>query len=193
MPAPEPSFELRPKTEPCRAILAHWQELRGNRLRPTRAEVDPTTLARSLPHAGLFEVQSLELTVCQLAGTAFHKSLGFELTGRNVIHIYAPSLHRAAGYRFLMMATHPCAAMFDMNLSFSIGTQNLHEVMLLPLGPNALGVPPALLVGIAATGAVDWESTAMLPQASQSPNFRFFDIGAGIPESWPPDDFNATA
>jgi hypothetical protein len=39
---------------------------------------------------------------------------------------------------------------------------------------------------------VEWESKATLPQANQSPNFRFFDIGAGIPESWPPDDFKGT-
>ena len=135
-------------------------------------------------------MRSPDLTICRLAGTAFHKTLGFELTGKNVIHIYTPNLHRAAGYRFWMMASQPCASMFDMNLSFSVGAQNPHEVMLLPLEASRPGTSASLLVGIAASDVVLWNSAAMLPQVGQSPSSRFFDIGAGIPPSWPPDDFN---
>jgi hypothetical protein len=69
--------------------------LRGDRLRPRRADIDPLALARHLPNIGIFEVLSPSLTLCQSAGTAFHRTLGFELTGKNVIQ-----LHRAAGYRF---------------------------------------------------------------------------------------------
>jgi hypothetical protein len=61
--------------------------------------------------------------------------------------------------------------------------------MLLPLEPEQPEASPTLLVGIAPIHAVEWENTAVLPQLDPSPNFRFVDIGAGIPPSWPPDDF----
>jgi hypothetical protein len=185
-----PGFDLSLKTSPCRAVLDYWLASRGDRLRPRRAEIDPLALGRYLPNVGLFEVRSPDLTVCHLAGTAFRTSLGFELTGRNVIHLYGPDLHRAAGYRFLMMATNPCAATFEMLLRFSTGEENPHEILLLPLEPDDGETPPALLVAIAPMERVEWESTAILPQFLESPSFRFVDIGAGVPASWPPDDFN---
>ena len=188
----KPFFDPPPKTAPCRAILDHWRGLRGTRLRPARGEIDPAMLARALQHAGIFEVRSPVLTVCQIAGTMFRKSLGFELTGRNVIHLYAPELHRAAGYRFFMMATHPCAATLELPLRFSSGERNLHEIVLLPLAPDGPDALPTLLVGVSALDSVYWKNEAILPQPKATPSFRFVDIGAGIPAtSMPPDDFNA--
>jgi hypothetical protein len=182
------NFAPRPVSKPCGATLDHWLELRGERLRPRRPEIDPAALMPFLPNIGIFEVVAPDVTICRLAGTAFHRSLGFELTGRNVSELYGPSLYRAAGYRFHMMATHPCAAMFDLILRFSSGAENPHEIMLLPLEPGAPSASPALLVGIAPLRAVEWENTAVLPQLDASPSFRFIDIGAGVPASWPPDD-----
>jgi hypothetical protein len=102
-----PDFEPQPRTERCRNILRHWQTLRGDRLRPCRSEIDPANMVRDLPHIGLFEVHAPDLTYCRLAGTAYRFSLGFELTGKNVVHLYAQELHRTAGYRFYMIATQP--------------------------------------------------------------------------------------
>jgi len=188
--APNPGFDTPPKTETCRFILKYWQALRGARPRPRRAEIDPAALAPYLPQVGLFEVQSPEFTLCRLAGTAFRLSLGFELTGRNVVHLYAPELHRAAGYRFHMMVTQPCASMLELPLKFSTGLEHPHEVLLLPLEPEGPEASPQLLVGMAGIDDVLWQNTAILPQLQPSSTFRFVDIGAGVPESsMPPDNF----
>jgi hypothetical protein len=162
--------------------------LRGARLRPRRREVDPADLSRHLPRIGLFEVRTPELTLCRLAGTAFRNSLGFELTGRNVIHLYAPDLHRAAGYRFHMMAAWPCGATLELPLKFSSGLENPHEILLLPLEPDRSDAPSLLLVGMAAIGRLEWQNAAILPQLQPSSTFRFVDIGAGIPASTMPPD-----
>jgi hypothetical protein len=183
------NFAPRPSSKPCGVILDHWQALRGDRLRPRRSELDAAGLAPHLQNVGIFEVCAPDVTLCRLAGAAFHRTLGYELTGRNVVELYGPPLYRAAGYRFHMMATQPCGAMFDLVLRFASGAENPHEIMLLPLEPEDPGAPATLLVGIAAINAVEWENTAILPQLNPSPNFRFIDIGAGIPQSWPPDDF----
>ena len=193
-PPVRPAADLLPRTEACRFIIDYWRRVRGDRLRPRDGEIDPAGLAKYLPHIALLEVRARDETYCRLAGTAIRLSLGFELTGKNVIHIYAPELHRAAGYRFWSMATHPCGAMFEMPLRFStglsIGVEAPHEVVVLPLEPDSPGAPPMLLLGAAGMAAVKWENTALLPQLDASPSFRFVDIGAGIPvSSLPPDDF----
>ena len=87
-------------------------------MRPRNAEINPAALARYLPHVALLEVRSADDTICRLAGTAIRLSLGFELTGKSVIHLYAPELHRAAGFRFWTMATQPCGATFEIGLRF---------------------------------------------------------------------------
>jgi hypothetical protein len=194
MPMQNMNFVPRPSSKPCGAILDHWQALRGDRLRPRRSEIDPGALVPFLPNIGIFQVISPEVTLCRLAGTAFHRSLGFELTGRNVAELYGPTLYRTAGYRFQLLATQPCGAMFDLVLQFASGAENPHEIMLLPLEPEEPGASPTLLVGAAPIRAVEWENTAVLPQLEPSPNFRFIDIGAGIPTSlFPPDDFGKNA
>lgn len=147
-------------------------------------------MARYLPQVALFEVRSPELTLCRLAGTAFRLSLGFELTGMNLNHLYAPEPHRAAGYRFTTMATRPCAATVELALRFSSQARAPHELIFLPLEPDGSEVPPTLLVATAGIDAALWQNTAILPQLQASPTFRFIDIGAGVPASTlPPDDF----
>ncbi len=189
-PAAAPVMDLSPRTEACRFIVDYWRSLRGDRILPRNAEIDPIALMRNLPHVALFEVRTPDLTVCRLAGTTFGLSLGFELTGKNVIHLYGPDLHRAAGYRFWMMAKQPCAALFEMPLRFSTGADAPHEVVVLPLEAEGPVPAPVLLVGTAGIEAVRWQHSAGLPQLNASPSFRFFDIGAGIPaSSLPPGDF----
>jgi hypothetical protein len=187
-PAPSPNRALQ--TETCKFLLGYWQALRGARLLPAHADIDPASLSRFLPKIGLFEVRSPDLTICRLAGTGFRASLGFELTGRNVVHLYAADLHRAAGYRFWMMATKPCGAALVLPLVFSSGSANPHEVLLLPVAPNKPDGSTLLLVGIASFERLEWENAALLPQLSASPDFDFIDIGAGRPASTlPPADF----
>jgi len=190
LPAAVPAFDLSPLTEPCRFIADYWLALRGQRMLPRNAEIDPAALARNLPHVALLEVRSPDDTICRLAGTSIRLSLGFELTGKSVIHLYAPELHRAAGFRFWTMATQPCGATFEMGLRFSTGAHAPHEVIILPLEPDGPGMAPTLLLGAAGMQAVNWENIAVLPQLQAAPSFRFIDIGAGIPPSTlPPDDF----
>jgi hypothetical protein len=76
-----------------------------------------------------------------------------------------------------MMGTHPCGARFDLMLKFSSGADNPHEILLLPLEPDAPGAPPSLLVRIAPVALGQFETAAVLPQLNQSPNFRFVEIG----------------
>jgi hypothetical protein len=189
-PSAKSAFDPPPKTEACRVILDHWEALRGDRLLPGHAEFDPAAVARYLQNLALFEVRSPEVTHCRLAGTAFRLTLGFELTGTNVNHLYAPELHRAAGYRFTMMATRPCAATVELALRFSGQRQAPHELIFLPMEPDRPDAPPLLLVATAGIDAALWQNTAILPQLEASPSFRFIDIGADIPSSTlPPDDF----
>jgi hypothetical protein len=99
MTSAAPDIPSIAQTDHCRSIIDYWRVLRGARMAPLRGDFDPAEVPRHLPHVAIFEVLGPELTLCRLAGTAWRRSLGFELTGKNVVHLYAAELHRAAGWR----------------------------------------------------------------------------------------------
>jgi hypothetical protein len=48
-----------------------------------------------------------------------------------------------------------------MPLRFSLGAENTHEVMLLPLESDEPGSAPVLLVGTSAIAATGWQNAAI--------------------------------
>lgn len=74
---------LEPKNEPLKRLLAYWAEKKGDRVAPTRAEIDPAEIKAILPYVGIVSVERPQLRFrYRLAGTEIIKGYGLELTGR---------------------------------------------------------------------------------------------------------------
>jgi hypothetical protein len=74
---------IEPKHEVLKQILAYWLEKKGDRIAPTRADIDPAEIKALLPYVGLADVQRDPLRFrYRLIGTNVTDGYGRELTGQ---------------------------------------------------------------------------------------------------------------
>lgn len=71
------------RDERLRRAFVYWQERRGDRAAPSRADLDPTDIPSLLPHLMLVEVGSgKEQLRYRLVGTEVERNFGISMTGR---------------------------------------------------------------------------------------------------------------
>ncbi len=174
------------KTEPCARLLAYWDALRGDRLLPGRAEIDPAALVAVLPWVSIVELRDPDAMIYRLSGTALRDIMGFEATGRNMLDLVPAASRRQRAYRNWVAATRPCATAYEMNLIYSSGALYAHEGVSLPMTPARPGAPMLLLRAFAPIPGMIWYNRAEMPRAAGEYDFRFIDIGAGVPASTEP-------
>jgi len=181
------------KTEPCTRLLAYWDELRGDRLLPRRAEIDPAALVAALPYISIVELRDPDTMIYRLCGTALRDIMGIEATGRNMLDLAPRAGRRQRAYRNWIAATRPCATAYEMNLTYPSGAVYVHEGIALPMAPARADLPPLLLRAFAPIPGMIWYNRAEMPRAAGEYDFRFIDIGAGIAASIEPaEDFRLT-
>lgn len=74
-PAQEPDYSV------VRAVQSHWESLRGSRIAPGRAEIDPRPLAACLQHIFVAELVAPGVARIRLAGQHLSDLLGMEPRG----------------------------------------------------------------------------------------------------------------
>ena len=82
------------KTEPCTRLLTYWDALRGDRLLPGRAEIDPAALVAVLPWVSIVELRDPNTMIYRLSGTALRDIMGIEATGRNMLDLVPATSRR---------------------------------------------------------------------------------------------------
>jgi hypothetical protein len=182
------------KTEPCARLLAYWDGLRGGSVLPRRTEIDPAAFIAILPWVAIVEVRDPDTMIYRLCGTALRDIMGIEATGLNMLDLAPPEGRLQRSYRNWVAATRPCATAYEMNLTYPSGAMYAHEGISLPVAAEQPGAPALLLRAFAPIPGVIWYSRREMPRAAGEYDFRFVDIGAGIPYSIdPPDDFLRSA
>lgn len=74
---------LEPKSEVLKLLLDYWRRKKGDRVAPTRADIDPAEIKTLLPHLGMVDVQRAPLRFrYRLVGTEISQGYGLDLTGR---------------------------------------------------------------------------------------------------------------
>jgi len=73
------------RDERLRRAFLYWQERRGERAAPSRADLDPTDIPSLLPHLMLVEVGAgSEQLRYRLVGTEVERNFGIPMTGRYI-------------------------------------------------------------------------------------------------------------
>lgn len=123
--------------ENLRLVHAYWNEKRGGRLMPSRADIDPGEIRHLLPGIILVDVSRdpLRLTY-RLVGTHEVEARGYDPTGRDVReHVFAAT--KEEGYQTYLAALELRRPVFDEEPMLS-PNPNLSEVgsIVLPLSAD---------------------------------------------------------
>lgn len=74
---------IEPKHEVLKQIFAYWLAKKGDRIAPSRSDIDPSEIKKLLPYIGLADVERNPLRFrYRLIGTEITTAYGHELTGR---------------------------------------------------------------------------------------------------------------
>lgn len=84
------AFRAQLVTQGQRELFDYWRLSAGPRSMPARADFDPLSVPRLLPHIGLIDVRSgMAQASFRLAGTQLHTVYGQEITGKRLADVFS--------------------------------------------------------------------------------------------------------
>jgi len=142
-------WALNCASDALKQALAYWRSVRGERRRPTRAELTPAGMAKFLRHVALLEVRHVSATKrtyrIRLAGTHVENVFG-SISG----HLIDQVLPAAIAARWQQCLDTVVEADRPLRLTGRAGFENkswlVGEVLLAPLGDEARPVSMILAV-----------------------------------------------
>jgi hypothetical protein len=174
-------YEL--ETSACRLLLGHWLDVRGSEPGPLRADIDPGVLKVALPHVFMLNMVDADTAVYRLVGTAHRARWGIELTG----HIWGEFLDDARRIertrRLWRAVEQPCGFTARYEVVFASGARDPVETLLLPLRPNDPSGCPIMIGVSISTRQVEWVNPPGSVASRTAEQFRFLDLGSGVPQT----------
>ena len=130
------------------AIERYWSRVRGRRLVPTRADIDPRGMTGSLSHAFVLERISMGLARFRISGSHLTDLLGLEARGMPISTIFTPGSRETLSDAIACAFDDPSLIRLDLNAEVGFGRPPLTGKMtLLPLRSD-LGEISRLLGGL---------------------------------------------
>jgi hypothetical protein len=164
------------------ALLRAWDGWRGTRLLPSRADMTLSDIAPQLPFVVLLELRGPDDAHIRLAGTALCAALGQELKGQNWLALTPPEARAMRAARLQHLVGQPCAAVLQGTNRARSGMEFRIEQLALPVRPVRPTAPMQILAVISLLPGQPRPSHVAGAQIGQLPDqFRFLDIGAGLP------------
>jgi hypothetical protein len=182
-----PQIEVRAlpglaRSEQSTQLAEAWLRWRGDRMLPQRADVKLSDVARFLPLIGLLEVRGADDVHVRVAGTGLRELYGVEITRLNLKDITAPQDWPQRAARYGAIAAHPCGSLYARRDVLPNGRIVLYEGIALPIDPDTSGALRQVMFSLAPLDksfAIEPPANARgIPMATE---FRFIDIGAGVP------------
>ena len=178
-----------PRDQTNRHFVAAWLGWRRpGRLMPKRPAIELQDIKELLGRVILFELVSEDEVRIKVAGSQLRDHVNFEATGRNFADLTPPAQWPVRRWRLNEMAARPCGGvMINRETETHSGECVPFETMTLPVEPQGPGKPRLL----SATWRCSAPSTSRRPRtdrrwSTRPDEFRFLDLGAGIPERMEP-------
>lgn len=137
---------LRDTRHPAiREVEAYWQALRGARLVPRRAEVDPRGIERALEYAFILERIAPGLARLRIAGSHLGELLGMEVRGMPLSAFFTPDARSLCCTVLEEVFDAPATAELTLTAEGGIGKPALEgKLLLLPMKSDLNDVSRAL-------------------------------------------------
>jgi hypothetical protein len=187
-PAIDETLLSAPRDQVNRRFVAAWLGWRGaGRIMPLRAAVELGDIKELLGRVILFELAGPDEIRVKVAGSLLREHTAFEATGRNFAEITPPDQWPLRRWRMQEMASLPCGGVMVWCDREVEGEGNTFETVTLPLQPDLPDRPRLLLSNVAGIGGVyDPPRQGRLKLVPLVDEFRFLDLGAGLPQSAAP-------
>ena len=168
-------------------LLAAWHGWRGAGLLPRKSEMRIADVRGILSRISLLEIHSLDMAIFRVAGSYLRERLGFELTGHNYLDLTPAGQRHIRGERTWLVAETPCGSYFRQRVTYPSGLTVLSVVLSVPLDRDEPGGNRYTLAVVRELGRTYGEPPSHGPKPLPMPDeFRFLDIGAGLPPPpWP--------
>jgi hypothetical protein len=194
MPGSTPSAEFdrtllaAPRDQISRRFVAAWLGWRGTgKLVPQRAAIELGDIKDLLGRVILFELIGPDEIRIKVAGSQLRDHTDFEATGRNFAELTPPEQWPLRQWRMAQMASRPCGGVMITRDTDVEGDGSTFETVTLPLEPDEPDKPRLLLSNVAVIGGVyDPPRKGRAPLVPLVDEFRFLDLGAGIPQQGGP-------
>lgn len=129
---------VQPVHPELRKILAYWLSKKGDRLAPSRGDIDPAEIVQLLPYVGLVDVLRGPLRFrYRLAGTEIVRSYGQELAGRYLDEIDLNGHQSEIIAEYKEVAERGDAACATWDYTRHDGRHLRYERLALPLSSDA--------------------------------------------------------
>lgn len=176
-----------PRDRLSRRFIGAWLGWRRTgRLLPKRTEMDLSDIKELLGRIILFELIAPDDIRIKVAGTQLREHADFEATGRNLAELTPPGHWPMRRWRMQEMAALPCGGVMITRDQPAIGFGGTLETVTLPVEPDEDGRPRLLLSNVAVLGDVHPSVKGRPRIVPMVDEFRFLDLGAGLPGSAPP-------
>jgi hypothetical protein len=131
------SFQERLRADTLKTLYAYWQDLRGDRPAPARADIDPSAIPKILPHIGLFDVEHDPRRYrIRLMGTRIVSWYGCDLTGRYLDEIDFGDAERFTFAILDQVVDHMAPAHMSGEYTKQDGRRIRYERLYLPLSED---------------------------------------------------------
>ncbi|TVQ56241.1 MAG: PAS domain-containing protein [Rhodobacteraceae bacterium] len=141
-------FSRSTLTHPDAAGLLHlWQELRGDRPAPFRAELDAGKIGAKAPFLAILEHVGPSNLRVRIAGDRLNKWFGLELRGMSALSLVAPEARNHVQAALNRVIDDPAVAALHGAARAADGAQARYELALLPMRSD-FGRVDRVLVGL---------------------------------------------
>ncbi|MFK7743676.1 MAG: PAS domain-containing protein [Roseobacter sp.] len=155
---------------PLAQVEAYWEALRGSRLMPKRAEIDPRGIEQALEYAFIVERIAPGIARLRIAGSHLSDLMGMEVRGMPLTAFIAPGSRRQVSDTLEEVFETPAACTLTLHSEQGPGMPPLEARMLLMPLKSDLGDVSRILGALVSVGDMgrsprrfDVKSTALRP------------------------------
>ena len=135
-------------------IEGYWEQVRGQRLVPSRAEVDPRGLEGALGHVFILERIAKSLARFRIAGSHLTEQMGLEVRGMPLSAIFQPEAREVLSQAVQSVFDDPAIVRLELDAETGFGRREIRgDMILMPLRSD-LGEVSRILGAVVMAGEI---------------------------------------
>lgn len=178
---------------PFASLWQYWNKVRGDRSLPGSRDLDFTQLAAVLPEMSVLDIFGPGEMRYRMVGSDLVMQFGGELTGVNLLDVFAERYSKTLSQSLMEVVTRPCAGLCQTSVSYQSGRQAKAQILAVPV-QTSNGLPGRVVLVQNVNQSRGTSNNDIVSSiGAEFFSTRFIDIGNGIPSNTDQDACAADA